>query len=497
MQRPDARQVTTGGSRLGLLLVAASLVGAGAYHVLAFGGDPLRPAVAAATGVVLFLVVGYLIGSDVAPSNYPLVLGWTLLGTALVGGGALVLAAVTGPVPTLADDGPTLAALAGTGSVTGLAVGIQSARVRQANARAERARTIAQRLSEERGRFAVLNETTRSLLDAPDRETVARRLVEEGRVGLPGPFAGVWLYDPERDRLVPAQTTSTDADWKPRQLWADSEAMAAFERGEPLTIAGEEFPDVGPLFAAPIGDHGLLVVGSPEGFDERARNLAEVYALTAEAAMDRIERQAELRRQNDRLDSFASVVAHDLRNPLNVIRGRAELAQATGDPSHLDPIFRSLDRMETIIEDVLALARGGEADLDLEPVTLTDLVEASWTQVDTGSATLDVGVLPPTQADPDRLARLFENLFRNSVEHGGPDVTVTVAGLDDEDGFFVADDGPGIPVAEREKVLQEGYSTAEGTGIGLAVVRQVADAHGWRLAVTESDTGGARFEFRF
>jgi signal transduction histidine kinase len=482
---------------LGLLVVAAALVGGAAYHYLTFGGDPLRPAVAAATGVVLFLAVGYLLGSDVSPSNYPVVLGWTLLGTVAVGGGGVALAAATGPLPTVTADGPAVAALGGVGSVTGLAVGVQSARVRQANERADRAQTIAQRLSEERGRFAVLNETTRSLLAAPDRETVAKRLVEEGRVGLPGPFAGVWLYDESRDRLVPAETTSTDADWSPQQLWPDSEAMAVFEAGEPLTIGGEGFPDVGPLFAVPIGDHGLLVVGSSGGLDERARNLAEVYALTAAAAMDRIARENQLERQNDRLESFASVVAHDLRNPLNVIRGRAELAQATGDTAHLDSAFRSLDRMETIIEDVLALARGGEDDVESESVKLTDVVEASWSHVDTGTAELDAGFLSTIQADPDRLARLFENLFRNAIEHGGPDVTVSVAMLDDEDGFYVADDGPGIPVAEREAVFRDGYSGSDGTGIGLAVVRQVAEAHGWRVDVTESEAGGAQFEFRF
>lgn len=515
MRRPSPRQVSTGGSLLGLLVLAAVLVGGGAYHYLTYGSEPFRPAVVAATGIVVFLAVGYLLEHDVSPSNYPIVLGWTVVGTVAVGGGALALAAATGSLPTFADDGTAFGTLAGVGSVTGLAVGIQSAYVRQAEERADRAETIAERLSEERSRFAVLNETTRRLLDAHDCETVAKRLVEEGRVGLPGPFAGVWLYDEEQDRLVPAETTSTDADWTPKQLWADSEAMAVFKDGDPLTIAGEEFPDVGPVFAAPINEHGLLVVGSSDGLDERARDLTEVYALTAEAAMERIEREAELQRQNDRLDSFASVVAHDLRNPLNVVRGRAELAQATGDIDHLDHVFRSLDRMETIIADVLALAQGGEEEIETESVKLIDLVEESWSQVDTRQAELDVGFLPTAQADPDRLARLFENLFRNSVEHGstgsrdasrrpddsvehgGPGVTVSVAMLEDEEGFFVADDGPGIPVAERDRVLSEGYSGGGGTGIGLAIVRQVADAHGWTVDVTESESGGARFEFRF
>jgi signal transduction histidine kinase len=74
-------------------------------------------------------------------------------------------------------------------------------------------------------------------------------------------------------------------------------------------------------------------------------------------------------------------------------------------------------------------------------------------------------------------------------------VTVTVGGL--PDGFFVADDGPGIPPEDRERVFETGYSTsAEGTGFGLRIVREVAQAHGWDVSVTESDGGGARFEIR-
>ena len=97
-------------------------------------------------------------------------------------------------------------------------------------------------------------------------------------------------------------------------------------------------------------------------------------------------------------------------------------------------------------------------------------------------------------ADERRLQRLFENLYRNAVEHGGEDVTVTVGDIDGE-GFFVADDGPGIPPDERDRVFQSGYSGDEdGTGFGLAIVERIVEAHGWAIHVTESDTGGARFE---
>ncbi len=109
---------------------------------------------------------------------------------------------------------------------------------------------------------------------------------------------------------------------------------------------------------------------------------------------------------------------------------------------------------------------------------------------------------------------MFENLFRNSVEHGSTSsrtesddsvehgrcadgaapVTVSVGTTDD--GFYVADDGVGIPPEERDDVFERGYTTSDtGTGFGLAIVVEVAQAHGWSVSVTESEDGGARFEF--
>jgi signal transduction histidine kinase len=88
---------------------------------------------------------------------------------------------------------------------------------------------------------------------------------------------------------------------------------------------------------------------------------------------------------------------------------------------------------------------------------------------------------------------LFENLFRNAVNHGGGEVTVTIGEI--ADGFYVADDGAGIPDDERDDIFEAGYSTADGgTGFGLAIVKEVVEAHGWEIRVTDSEMGGARFE---
>jgi PAS domain S-box-containing protein len=212
------------------------------------------------------------------------------------------------------------------------------------------------------------------------------------------------------------------------------------------------------------------------------------------------ERETVLKRQNERLDAFAGIVSHDLRNPLNVAQGRVDLAQTAGAAdegleANLDAAADALDRIESIVEHTLTLAREGETVGDPQLVSIADVAADSWETVHTGSADLAIETDREALADADRLRNLFENLMRNAVEHGGSDVTVRVGDLDD--GFYVADDGPGISEGIADKLFEPGQSgTQENTGFGLAIVQEIATSHGWTVAATESAEGGARFEIR-
>jgi PAS domain S-box-containing protein len=218
---------------------------------------------------------------------------------------------------------------------------------------------------------------------------------------------------------------------------------------------------------------------------------------------DQTERKREIESRNERLDEFASVVSHDLRNPLTVAACGVDAAREERDCPSLQKAARAHDRMETLIDDLLALAREGGTVSDPEPVDLAGLVAEAWGTVETGDGTLDVTVDATVLADESRLKQLFENLFRNAVEHGSDGVTVTVGGVDpegagagdDEQGFYVADDGPGIPEPDRETVFETDHSDgAGGTGFGLRIVEQVVQAHGWSVRLTDATSGGARFE---
>ena len=215
---------------------------------------------------------------------------------------------------------------------------------------------------------------------------------------------------------------------------------------------------------------------------------------------------AEAERQRDRLEGVVHGVSHDLRNPLNVAQGRLAMARTDGETEHVDDAAAAVDRSLELITDLLTLAKQGEKPEALEPIELSDAADDCWANVATGDATLVVDTDRRVLADPGRLKRLLENLFRNAVDHAGDDVTVAVgdispmytttrAGAAAPSGFFVEDNGPGIPREERGRVFEVGYTTdTDGTGFGLNIVGEVVNAHGWEVAVTDGSRGGARFE---
>lgn len=213
------------------------------------------------------------------------------------------------------------------------------------------------------------------------------------------------------------------------------------------------------------------------------------YELFQQRASKRIERQ------RDQLEEFASVVSHDLRNPLGVVQGYLDLAEQAGDPEHFDRCRNALGRMEALIDDLLVLAREGQPIGETESIDVAEIVRDCWELVPTEDATLEISDSAVFTGDWSRVQQLFENLLRNAVEHGGRDVTVRIGVLDGGSGIYVEDDGPGIPEEEREQIFADGYSTGqEGSGFGLSIVQQIARAHTWDVRVTESATGGARFE---
>ena len=353
-------------------------------------------------------------------------------------------------------------------------------------------RGISRDVTEERRRQRELERTTARLEalyeNSPDMIDIhdeAGEVVDANSV-----IATELGYD--RERLVGMDVWEIDAELDPEdgvELWQN------IEMGETRRLETTFRRADGSTFPVEVHVRRIDVQGD-DRFLATSRDISERKAY---------ERRIE--RENERLDEFASIVSHDLRNPLNVLSGYLRLARERGEESYFDRCESALDEMERLIEDVLTLARQGDAVGSVTPVSLGELAtrQASDALGSLGGdgqregdedppVDIVVEVERDVLADPGRLKRLLQNLFRNAAEHGGEDPTVTVGDL--PDGFYVEDDGPGIPEDRRDEVFESGRSTSEsGTGFGLAIVERIAEAHGWEVTLTEGEAGGARFEF--
>jgi len=214
--------------------------------------------------------------------------------------------------------------------------------------------------------------------------------------------------------------------------------------------------------------------------------------------------QESLEAKNEQLERLAGVVSHDLATPLatgesllHLIRADLSTPSAEVDQSlsDLQSVHR---RLRAFAEGLPALAR---ESTDVETPTDCDLetvARGAWEVVNTGELHLAVDSTATLQADASRLQQAFENLFANAAEHAVDGqqraTTVRVGRLPTGSGFYIEDDGPGIPAGRRDDLLAFGVSTGSGSGYGLAIVRTIVEAHGWSLSVTDSIEGGARFE---
>jgi PAS domain S-box-containing protein len=418
-------------------------------------------------------------------------------------------------------------------------------------------RNVTDRVERDR-KLAQLRERSRELMHTETEAETARVAVDAAREVVGASLSGFHEYNDAADRLEPgvmAESVGEVFETPPGyERDAEPGTRAAvvwdvFESGEPRYIADVaadeammESSPAGCVLLHPIGRHGMFVVSSPEAdaYDETDRALLDILAASLTAGMDRVEREQRLRArerrleaQNERLSRFASIVSHDLRNPLSVAQGRLKLARTSGDDAHLDAVADAHDRMGRLVDGLLQLTlTDGVGETD--PLDLSTVARGAWGSVETAAASLVVDADRVVHADENRLRQLLENLFRNSVEHGstaprsqtrgdrvergstdsrpaagesveresvadrgaddGAAVTVTVGDL--PTGFFVEDDGPGIEPERRSTVFEAGYSTnTEGTGLGLRIVADVAAEHGWTVDVTGGTDGGARFEF--
>ncbi len=201
----------------------------------------------------------------------------------------------------------------------------------------------------------------------------------------------------------------------------------------------------------------------------------------------------ELKQQNEQLKDMRRAISHDLRNPISVAWDSLELYTETEDEAYLTKIETAIERMDALLDQILELADHESEIDDTEQVSLEAVARSAWEMVETPGGKLLVEDSKQFDADPDRLQQLIENLIRNAVDHSHGDVRVRIGTT--ESGIYIADDGPGIPAEDRDRVFESGFTTSDdNTGYGLNIVKQIALSHGWEIDIAESTDGGVRFD---
>lgn len=260
-------------------------------------------------------------------------------------------------------------------------------------------------------------------------------------------------------------------------------------------VNSQEIPTADGAVAIPLGNDRVLHLytnGStePPGTAETLATLRQSIGIEFE----RYTLESEIERERTRLEDLRSVISHDLGNPLNLAAGRLDLAQSECNSDHLENVEDALRQIEFLTDEALQFVQVGHEVDDRQPLSLAEIASESWAHIadDRGELTVEDTMVT---ADSERFRRVLNELFRNAFAHTDGEISVEVGPLPSVQGFFVADDGAGIPSDEREYVFDRGYTTdPDRDGNGLTIVREIAAAHHWTVSLEGDD--GTRIEIQ-
>lgn len=264
-----------------------------------------------------------------------------------------------------------------------------------------------------------------------------------------------------------------------------------------LAVTDQREADIGSCLGVPLQTDGESYGVLHLSLGESVQRVPDVLASVARTVARRLrafEERSQLTRERERLESLRSLVSHDFGNPLNIASGRVELAARECESPHLDQVGAALARVDRLANRGVELVEVGWPPETVTEISLSALAGDCWEDVGQDRGTMHVEDTT-IRGDRERIRMLLDELVRNAFDHSDGEVTVELGPLPECCGFYVADDGPGIPEEEREYVLDTGYTTVEDKdGTGFSIVTEVAGAHGWDVVLGRGDSGGTRVE---
>ncbi len=253
--------------------------------------------------------------------------------------------------------------------------------------------------------------------------------------------------------------------------------------------------DVAATYSTVVGGSRTHYAVSVSPIVERGTVAGYTVVLRDVTAVERFSR--ELARQNDQLERFASTVAHDLRNPLQVADGAAalvtgqlrtaETAEAAAAADHMDRVTDALGRMDDKLDELQTLAAHAKSVTEAETLEFGRVVRTAWSDIDTAEMVLDIAEDGRIEAEPSRLASVLEQLARHSRDRDAARVEVGLT----ESGFTYRDDGRQVPGQDPDDAFHSGTTTVSATGLGLEIVRTQVESQGWTIEIEAADSGTA------
>lgn len=310
-------------------------------------------------------------------------------------------------------------------------------------------------------------------------------------------IAGFWIY--ENNKLIPYDMTSNSKDiiGNHPTYTSDDNSLSwdAFVNNKTLIIddisdhkslsSGEH---INSEIIIPIGDYGVINIGSEKlnNFDYMEADILNTWSSIMQKCLDKIKLENNLSEEKQRLDRTIEFINHDMVNMISIAKGYSKSCSKKYNDEELDKIRDSILRLETMINDIKDIA-SYDSELNVENVeefNLEHIVNKCWSNIYTKDARIKNNIDIKIKGDKSKISHLFENMFKNSIEHGGVDnIVITVDEFNG--GFYISDNGNGVKMNEN-KIFELGESN-NGGGLGLNICKRICDMHNWDIKYEYDD----------